>query len=242
MRNVSPVFVVDLVVDIDIYSDVVCPWCYIGKRRLEAAIAEFDGDVNVRYHPFQLDPSTPKEPHPLVEWLGPKFGGAARVKQMTDHTASVAAGDGIAMHFDRAVIANTFDAHRLTWFAGDEAGPAVAEALHKAHFTDGLDVGSTDVLVQVAADNGLDAAEARAFLASSDGVKEVQGLIDEAHELGITSVPTFVFAGKYAVSGAQDPKLLLQTLQEVARREAAEGKLQTIGTTGPACDDEVCAV
>ena len=217
---------VDLAVDIDIYSDVVCPWCYIGKRRLETALAEFDGDVNVHYRPFQLDPSTPKEPHPLLEWLGPKFGGAARAKQMTDHTTSVAAGDGITMHFDRAVIANTFDAHRLTWFAGD-SGPAVAEALHSAHFTDGLDIGSADVLVRIAADNGLDADEARAFLDSTAGVDEVQGLIDEAHELGISSVPTFVFAGKYAVSGAQDPKLLLQTLQEVARREAAEGKLQT---------------
>ena len=137
------------------------------------------------------------------------------------------------MHFDRAIISNTFDAHRLTWFAGDEAGPAVAEALHKAHFTDGLDIGSRDVLVQSPLTPDSTRPSTRTFLASDDGVDEVQGLIDEAHELGITSVPTFVFAGKYAVSGAQDPKLLLQTLQEVARREAAEGKLQPIGATGP---------
>ena len=228
--------------DIDIYSDVVCPWCYIGKRRLETALASFDGDVTVRYRPFQLDPSTPKEPHPLIDWLGPKFGGAGRVQQMTDQTTSVAAADGIEMHFDRAIISNTFEAHRLIWFAGDEAGPTVAEALHKAHFTDGLDIGSHDVLTSVAADAGLDTARVRAFLASSDGVDEVQGLINDAYQLGITSVPTFVFAGKYAVSGAQDPKLLLQTLQEVARREAAPSPLQTIGADGPACDDEACAV
>jgi predicted DsbA family dithiol-disulfide isomerase len=234
--------VVDAAVDIDIYSDVVCPWCYIGKRRLETALADFDDEVNVRFRPFQLDPSTPKEPHPLLDWLGPKFGGAARAKQMTDHTTAVAAADGIEMHFDRAIISNTFEAHRLTWFAGDILGPAVAEALHRAHFTDGLDIGSHDVLTRVAVDAGLDEATVRAFLASSDGHSEVQGLINEAYQLGISSVPTFVFAGKYAVSGAQDPKLLLETLREVARREAAEGKLQPIGTAGPACDDEVCEV
>jgi predicted DsbA family dithiol-disulfide isomerase len=208
---------VELCVDIDVYSDVVCPWCYIGKRRLETALASFDGEVTLRYRPFQLDPSTPSDARPLMEWIGPKFGGEARARQMTAQTANVAAAVGITMHFDQALIANTFDAHRLIWFAGDELGPVISEALHKAHFTDGLDIASHGVLTSIAADHGLDAA---AFLASSDGVAEVRALIDEAHGLGIQSVPTFVFAGKYAVSGAQEPELLLQTLQEVARREA----------------------
>jgi predicted DsbA family dithiol-disulfide isomerase len=205
-------------VDIDVYSDVVCPWCYIGKRRLEAALERFDGDVKITYKPFQLDPSTPKDGRPLLDWLGPKFGGEARVKQMTDHTATIAAGEGIEMHYDHAIIANTFDAHRLIWFAGDEHGPAVAEALHKAHFTDGLDIGSPAVLTSIAASAGLNPDVVRAFLDSSAGVDEVRAEIRSAQQLGISSVPTFVFDGKYAVSGAQESDLLLETMEEVARR------------------------
>ncbi|HEY1487164.1 MAG TPA: DsbA family oxidoreductase [Micromonosporaceae bacterium] len=228
--------------DIDVYSDVVCPWCYIGKRRLEAALSRYDGDVKITYKPFQLDPSTPTDGRPLLDWLGPKFGGAARAREMTAHTSSVAAADGITMDFGKAIIANTFNAHRLIWFAGDEHGAAVAEALHKAHFTDGLDIGSFAVLTSVAASVGLDADAVRAFLDSSAGVDEVSAEIAEAHDLGISSVPTFVFAGKYAVSGAQDPDLLLQTLQEVARRESATAVLQPIGADGQSCDDDSCAV
>ncbi len=230
-------------VDIDIYSDVVCPWCYIGKRRLEQAIDEFDGKVNLRYRPFQLDPGTPRGPHPLLDWLGPKFGGEARARQITAHTTSVAAGDGIEMHFDTALIANTFDAHRLIWFAtGSGEGPAVVEALHRAHFTDGLDIGSHEVLASVAAGAGLDESGVRAFLDSTDGVDEVRAEIGDAYRLGISSVPTFVFAGKYSVSGAQDPAALLSVLNEVRRRESVDGLLTPVGTAGPGCDDESCEV
>ena len=122
--------------DIDIYADVVCPWCYIGKRRLELALKDFDGEVNVRFRPFQLDPSTPRDGRPLMEWLAPKFGGAENAHRMTQNTRGVAAVDGIEMDFDHAIIANTFDAHRLVWFVGREQGAEVMEALHQAHFTD----------------------------------------------------------------------------------------------------------
>lgn len=230
-------------VDIDIYSDVVCPWCYIGKRRLEAALDGFDGEVTLRYRPFQLDPGTPRGPRPLLDWLGPKFGGQARARQMTAHTTSVAAGDGIEMHFDTALIANTFDAHRLIWFANRAgAGPAVVEALHRAHFTEGLDIGSHDVLASAAAGAGLDESAVRAFLGSADGVDEVRAEIEDAYRLGVSSVPTFVFAGKYAVSGAQDPATLRSVLAEVVRRESANGLITPVGTAGPACDDESCEV
>jgi predicted DsbA family dithiol-disulfide isomerase len=230
-------------VDIDVYSDVVCPWCYIGKRRLETALEQYDGDVKITYRPFQLDPSTPTDGRPLSDWLNPKFGGPARVRQMTAHTASVAAADGITMDFDQAIIANTFTAHRLIWFAGQHGRNAeVAEALHKAHFTDGLDIGSLSVLTDAAVSAGLDAEAVRAFLESSEGSDEVTAEINDAHRLGISSVPTFVFAGKYAVSGAQDPEVLLQTLREVARRESATSVLQPIGPDGQACDDDSCAV
>jgi predicted DsbA family dithiol-disulfide isomerase len=227
-------------VDIDVYSDVVCPWCYIGKRRLDLALDGFEGEVNVRYRPFQLDPTTPHEPRPLLAWLGPKFGGEARAAAMTQHTTKVAAESGISLDFGKAIINNTFDAHRLIWFATSRGvGAEVAEALHRAHFTDGLDIGSPSVLAAVAASVGLNATD---FLASDEGVAEVRAEIADAYALGIQSVPTFVFAGKYAVSGAQDPATLRATLEEVARREGAVSVLEPIGANGPACDDDSCAV
>ena len=207
--------------DIDIYADVVCPWCYIGKRRLELALKDFDGEVNLRFRPFQLDPDTPRDGRPLMEWLGPKFGGDENARRMTQNTRGVAAVDGIEMDFDHAIIANTFDAHRLVWYVGREQGADVMEALHKAHFTNGLDVASHDVLADVAATFGFDRAAVIAFLGSDDGVDEVNAELEFARELGISSVPTFIFANKYAMSGAADPSNLLEVMQEVQRREAA---------------------
>jgi predicted DsbA family dithiol-disulfide isomerase len=208
-------------VEIEIYSDVVCPWCYLGKRRLEAALAKYDGEVTVRYRPFQLDPSPVPEPRPTLDALADKFGGPERARQMTDHTRAVAEADGMTLNFDRALSANTFEAHRLSWYAAERGRqPEVMEGLHRAHFTEGRDVGSRDVLVEVAAEAGLDPAEVRDFLDSSNGTAEVEAELAEARRLGVTSVPTFVFAGKYAVSGAQDPATLLEVLAEVARREA----------------------
>jgi predicted DsbA family dithiol-disulfide isomerase len=140
---------------------------------------------------------------------------------MTDHTRTVAAGEGLTLDFDRALTANTFEAHRLSWFAAERGRQAeVMEALHRAHFTDGKDIGSRPVLVDLAAEAGLDPDEVRAFLDSANGTAEVEAELAEARRLGITSVPTFVVAGKYSVSGAQDPQTLVQVLEEVARREA----------------------
>lgn len=208
--------------DIDIYADVVCPWCFIGKRRLELALKDFDEEVNVRFRPFQLDPNTPREGRPLMEWLVPKFGGAENAHRATQHTRGIAAVDGLTLNFDQAIIANTFDAHRLVWFVGRERGPEIMEALHAAHFTDGLDIGSHDVLADIAASHGFDRDRILEFLASDEGVDEVNAELEFARDLGITSVPTFIFANKYAMSGAADPENLLEILHEVQRREAAE--------------------
>jgi len=208
-------------VDIDIYADVVCPWCYIGKRRLEQALAGFDGEVTVRYRPFQLDPGTPRGPRPLLDWLGPKFGGVERARAVTARTTHIAAGSGIEMHFEDALIANSFDAHRLIWFARDtDAASAVVEAVYAAHFTEGRDIGSVSVLTDIAVGAGLDEAAVREFLDSDTGVAEVRAEIEGAYAMGIHSVPTFVFADKYAVSGAQEPGTMLDVIREVQRREA----------------------
>ncbi|MEU4776391.1 DsbA family oxidoreductase [Micromonospora sp. NPDC023633] len=210
--------------EIEIYADVVCPWCYIGKRRLEQALESYDGEVTVRYRPFQLDPSPVPEPRPLVDAMAAKFGGPDRVRQMFGQVTEVAAQVGLKLDFDRAVAANTFDAHRLVAWATDRGRAAeIVEALYRAHFTDGVDVGSRDALAALAAEVGLDAAEARRFLDSDERVSELSDELATARQIGVTSVPTFVLAGRYAVTGAQEPETLLAALAEVDRREAEAG-------------------
>jgi predicted DsbA family dithiol-disulfide isomerase len=210
--------------EIEIYADVACPWCYIGKRRLEQALEAYDGGVTVHYRPFQLDPSPVPTPRPLVEALAAKFGDRERAEQMFAHVTGVAANDGLRLDFDRAVAANTFDAHRLTRYAAERGRAAeTVDALYRAHFTDGVDVGSLDALAGIAAGVGLDEAEVRAYLDSDEGTAEVTADLAAARDLGVSSVPTFVLAGKYAVTGAQEPQTLLAALTEVERRESAAG-------------------
>lgn len=207
--------------EIEIYADVVCPWCWIGKRRLEQALESYGGEVTVRYRPFQLDPSPVSEPKPLVEALAAKFGGRERAEGMFAQVTRVAAGVGLDMRFDRAVHANTFEAHRLIRFAAERGRSAeLVEALYRAHFADGVDIGARDALVKLATGVGLDEVEARDYLESNLGRREVAADLAAAHELGVSSVPTFVLAGKYAVTGAQEPETLLAALREVEQREA----------------------
>ena len=215
--------------EIEIYSDVVCPWCYIGTRRLAEALRSYDGEVTLRWRAYQLDPGMPREGQPLLPWLGARYGGEARARQMADSATAAGATAGITMNFSSALVANTFDAHRLIWFAGSpqavpygadaDAQQHVVEALHAAHFTHGRDIADVDTLVAVAASVGLDAARVEKLLRSDEGVTEINAELSEARDLGVTSVPTFVFAGKYAVTGAQDPATLASVLDEVARRE-----------------------
>ena len=237
--------------EIEIYSDVVCPWCYVGKTRLEAALRSFDGDVNLHWRAFQLDPNAPHDARPLLTWLAPKFGGEQRARQVMVHVTATAQAEGLRLDFDRALIANSFDAHRLLWLADQpetvlygataDTQPELAEALHRAHFTDGLDIGSPEVLADLAAEVGLDRDRVRQFLASTEGTADVRAEIARAHDLGITSVPTFIFAGKYAVTGAQSTEALGSVLREVAQREG----LTPTATppipnqrTAPATDDD----
>ncbi|WFE32947.1 DsbA family oxidoreductase [Micromonospora sp. WMMD975] len=208
--------------EIEIYADVVCPWCWIGKRRLEQALESYDGEVTVRYRPFQLDPTPVTEPRPLLDALADKFGGRDKAEGMAAHVSGVAAGTGLDLRFDRAVAANTFDAHRLVRFATERGRAAeTVERLYRAHFLDGVDVGSIDALVTLAGEVGLDETEARRYLESNLGRREVAAELSAAHQLGVSSVPTFVLAGKYAVTGAQEPATLVAALREVAQREAA---------------------
>jgi predicted DsbA family dithiol-disulfide isomerase len=207
-------------VDIQVWSDVICPWCYIGKRRLETALDGFDGDVTVTFRAYQLDSSPVPDPVPIKAAMAAKFGGAERADQMFAHVTAIAAGDGLRLDFDRAIAANTFDAHRLAAWAADRGRQAdMVDAIQRAHFTDGVDIGSPDALAGLAGSIGLDAAAALAYLRSSAGYDNVRADLTEARELGITSVPTFVIDGKYAVQGAQEASVLREALAEIARRE-----------------------
>jgi predicted DsbA family dithiol-disulfide isomerase len=238
-------------VEIEVYSDVVCPWCYLGKRRLETALESFDGEVNVRWRAFQLDPAAPRTARPLIGWLGARFGGEDRAQQAMARVTEVASAEGLHLNFDRALIANSFDAHRLLWFADQpeavfagamaDTQPLLAETLHRAHFTDGLDIASTDVLVELAEEVGLESGRVRGFLDSTEGTADVRAQIAMAHDLGITSVPTFVFAGKYAITGAQTANVLRSVLDEVAEREGLVPTVHSLiprQRTTPASDDD----
>ncbi len=210
---------------VEIYSDVACPWCYIGERRFAKALERFDGrdDVDVVFRPFQLDPSAPEVAAPLGPTLERKFG--ARAGALMAQVTAAAAGEGIEMRMDRALGVNTLAAHRLLWLAEREYGAAVQRALagrlFDAYFTAGRDVGDAAHLVELAGDAGVSRERAAAYLASDEGLDDVRAAIDEARELGIDAVPTFVFDGKYAVPGAQEPELFLQALEQVAN-EAGE--------------------
>jgi predicted DsbA family dithiol-disulfide isomerase len=207
-------------VKVEIYSDVACPWCYIGTTRFERALAAFPGaqDVEVSYRPFQLNPDTPERAEPLYEYYDRLFGPGFRRNH--ERVAELATAEGLEFHFDRALAVNTFPAHRLLWLTERDYGPGVQRALKKAllraYFTDGGNVGDHERLVALAEGVGVDPERARAWLAGDEGVAEVRAAIDAARRLGIQAVPTFVFDGKYAVQGAQDTSTFVTVLEQVA--------------------------
>ena len=208
---------------IQVWSDVVCPWCYLGKHRLEQAVQGFGGPMTIIYRAYQLDPSPVPRPLPLKAVLAAKFGGPERVDEMWRHVTGIAAGDGLTLNFDRAVAANTFDAHRLiAWAAGQDRQADMLDALQRAHFADGVDIGSHGALARIAGTIGLDESAALGYLDSGAGADAVNADIAVARELGITSVPTFVIEGKYAVQGAQEAETLRTALGEITRREAVD--------------------
>lgn len=219
------------VITIDIYSDVVCPWCYIGKRKFEVGLAQVADDlgvdVDVTYKPYQLDPTAaPGVATPVFDAYSKKFGGPERAEQIIGHVTRTAAETGLDFHMDKALRANTLLAHRLIWLAAQSASPVeqadVKERLLKAYFTDGLHIGNADVLADCAAEVGFDRDEIVDFLESERGVAEVMAELREGYENGVTAVPTFLFNGNWAVPGAQEPDTFAQVLQRMADRALAE--------------------
>ena len=203
---------------VEIWSDVVCPWCYLGKRRLEQALERFPhrDRVDIVWRSFELDPDAPTVPQDLTARLASRYGmstqeAAERNAQMTE----LAAESGLAFRLDIAKPANTFDAHRVLHVArADGLESEAKERLLAAYFSEGRVISDTDTLVELAAEVGVDPDRTRAALAGEGFAGEVRADEREAVELGITGVPFFVLGRRYAVSGAQPPELLLQALEQ----------------------------
>jgi predicted DsbA family dithiol-disulfide isomerase len=217
---------------VEVWSDVVCPWCYIGKRRFAAALERLAGDpgfgtdVEILYKPYQLDPKAPPgTAMPVSEVYARKFGGPERAASIIEHLTETAAADGLEFHLDRAQRANTRDAHRLLWYAAHHGPPGtqdvVKERLLSAYFTRGLDVGDTDVLAAEAEAAGLDRDAVRHLLDSDEGRVEVEQDLAFAAEAGITAVPTYVIDRRWSIPGAQDPDVFVQVLQRLAATQRA---------------------
>jgi predicted DsbA family dithiol-disulfide isomerase len=234
--------------NVEIWSDVVCPWCYIGKRRFERAVASFGqpGAVTVTYRSFELDPDAPAQrTGTQAEHLARKYGMTiAQAEQANQQMIQRAAAEGLEFRFDLIRGGSTFDAHRLLHLAKDHGlQPEMKERLLRATFTEGLPIADQPTLVRLAAEVGLPAAQAQAVLDGDSYADAVRADEQQAARYGITGVPFFVADGKYAVSGAQPPEVLLELLR---RAYDDAGHLTPVAvTTGSnaeaGCDGDSCA-
>jgi len=209
---------------IDVVSDAVCPWCFVGKRRLDAALAEAGApDVRVRWRPFQLDATIPAQGLDRKTYMNAKFRDPARLAEAHARLKALGAEVGIAFDFEAIQRSpNTLDAHRLIrWADGFGAQVALVERLFSLYFEQGRDIGDREVLAAAAADCGLDGGLAREFLARGEDAQDVRAEIEHAHRIGVSGVPFFIFANRLAVSGAQSSDVLARAMQE-ARREDGE--------------------
>jgi predicted DsbA family dithiol-disulfide isomerase len=204
---------------IEVVSDVVCPWCYIGKRRLEAALelyAQAKPDApppKVSFHPFQLNPDLPPEGMLRADYVARKWGGSPS-SEVYARVSGVGKSVGIDFEFDRIVRQpNTKAAHALIALAGElDVQPAVKEAMMRAYFIDGRDLTDIDTLVEVAERAGLDPKRARAHLADPDALRAIDGADLQARRIGVEGVPFFIFNRRYAVSGAQEAQALVEAM------------------------------
>jgi predicted DsbA family dithiol-disulfide isomerase len=212
---------------VEIWSDVVCPWCYIGKRRFERALEQFDGaaGVEVEWRSFQLNPDHPRgQREPLEASLAAKLGGSiAQVREMNDRVTRLAAEEGLEYHLDRYQVVNTFDAHRLTHLAKARGlGPAVHERLLRAQLVEGEALDDVDTLARLGEEIGIPAPDTRRALETDAYAADVAADLDLARAFGIGGVPFFVIDRRFGVSGAQPRELFLEVL-ETAGADAERG-------------------
>ena len=202
---------------LDIVSDVICPWCFIGKRRLEKALAMLGPGhaITVRWRPFELNPAMPKGGIERRAYRSAKFGSWERSQALDRHVEMAGAPDGIVFRHDLMErTPNSFDAHRLMWLAGKQgAQDKLAEILFRSYFLEGKDVGDHAILSDAAAKAGMDAGAVTTFLAGTEGAEEVSRELAAARRMDVTGVPTFVLNGQPLASGAQPPEILAGMLR-----------------------------
>lgn len=215
----------DAAIHIDVYSDVICPWCYVGKRRLERALRQGADRVNVEvaWRPFQLNPTMPKDGMDRTAYLRAKFGTVDAYGQLEDQVSAAGSAEGMSFAFEKITrTPNTFLAHRLIWYAGLQGRQdAVVDQLFKGYFEEGLDIGSALVAGELANRAGLQADQ---FLTSEDGTAEVKAEELVGHQLGIRGVPYFVLEETYGISGAQPVEVILSALEKARMRQSTASR------------------
>ncbi len=232
---------------IEIWSDVACPWCYIGKRRFETALNGFahKDSVDVQWRSYQLDPTLPEHYHGteldyLVERKGMDRG---QLLGMLDHVMEQGEGEGLHYKFDDVIVANSFTAHELLHLAkSHDSGDAVKEALLSAHFEHGVDIGSREALVAIGTDAGLSARDINEALDSGKFADDVRHDIAEARAIGVTGVPFFVIDRKYGISGAQPAEVFSQALEQAWQEANPLTMVASGGSDAEACGPDGCAI
>jgi predicted DsbA family dithiol-disulfide isomerase len=222
-------------IKVDIVSDVVCPWCYIGKRRLENAIGKLasEYDFELEYHPFELNPQMPESGTNQRAYLAARFGSDERYDQITDQTTQTAATEGLAFAFDKQQVSpNTRKAHVLIQEARNAGKQLeVTEGFFKAYFTEGVDLSKDENLVSVAVQAGLPQDLAEEALANETAALQVSLAEQEMYKLGITGVPFFIINNRYGVSGAQPAETFIEAFREIVQSQEVD-----VTTSGEACD------
>ena len=206
-------------VNVEIFADIVCPWCYVGQSRFRTALKEYGDPVEVTWRPFQLDPGAPAQASPADPHLAELFGGPDKVVAAHARLRGLTAPEGLPYEPEKALRINSRDAHRVIWLAGQEGvQDAVAARLFRAHHAEGSDLSDAATLAVLAGEAGLEADAVQKLLAGDEGTAEVAEQIARAQSLGITGVPFFLFEGTWGVSGAQPAEVLTDALREVASR------------------------
>ena len=213
-------------VTIDVVSDVMCPWCYIGKRRLEQALTKLDDlDIDVRWRPYQLDATLPPEGRDRREYLETKFGGPEHAKEIYARIEDAGREEDLNFKFEAiAVSPNTIDAHRvIRWSANDgsEVHDKLVEILFRVFFMEGANIGKHDVLVDAAQEAGMDGSIVASLLATDKDRDEVTKEIATAQQMGVSGVPCFIIDNKYAVMGAQQPEAIVDAVRQAAQQTDA---------------------
>jgi len=209
---------------LDILSDPICPWCYIGKSNLDSALARIlEHPLLIEWHPFQLNPEMPREGADRRSYLDAKFGGRDKAASAYARVATAAAGAGLQIDFDRMDrVPNTLDAHRLIHWAGiEQAQGPVVDALFRAYFTEGRDIGNRDVLCDIADTAGMDAALVGRLLASDADEDAIRARDAHSRQMGVTAVPTYIVDQRHAVPGAQPPEFWEQVIAELTDQDKA---------------------